>query len=163
MGELSGYPALARLVERGLYVLAAMPPEELHQAIEGPARQFGLIIEPGLADLLAREVEGETGALPLLSHTLRETWLRREGRTLTVAAYQSTGGIRGAVAQSAEGVYSRLGADQQRALRDLLLRLVSPGARGRAGAQPSPPSTGRLRPRGGRAGRPAGRLPPGDQ
>ena len=130
MGDVSAHPALAQLVERGLYVLPALSPEDLRAAIEGPARQAGLIVEPGLTDLLVREVENEPGALPLLSHALRETWLRREGRTLTVAGYQASGGIRGAVAQSAESLYGELDPDQRRALHDLLLRLVSPGTEG---------------------------------
>ncbi len=130
MGDVSAHPRLARLVERGLYVLAAMTPDELREAIEGPARQAGLIIEPGLVDLLVNEVENEPGALPLLSHALRETWLRREGRTLTVAGYQGSGGIRGAVAQSAEQLYDDLEPGQRKALHDLLLRLVSPGQQG---------------------------------
>jgi DNA-binding SARP family transcriptional activator/WD40 repeat protein len=130
MGDVSAHPALAQLVERGLYVLPAMSPEDLRAAIEGPARQAGLIVEPGLIDLLVREVENEPGALPLLSHALRETWLRREGRTLTVAGYQASGGIRGAVAQSAESLYGELDPAQRRALHDLLLRLVSPGTEG---------------------------------
>src|SRR5262245_7978550 len=126
MGEVSAYPEVSRLIERGLYLLGAMAEDDLRAAIEGPARQSGLPIEPGLVDLLVREVEGEPGALPLLSHALRETWLRREGRTLTVEGYQATGGIRGAVAQSAEDVYERVDAEQQDAFRDLLLRLVVP-------------------------------------
>jgi DNA-binding SARP family transcriptional activator/WD40 repeat protein len=130
MGDVSAHPELARLVERGLYVIAAMTPDELREAIEGPARQAGLIIEPGLVDLLVNEVENEPGALPLLSHALRETWLRREGRTLTVAGYQASGGIRGAVAQSAEQLYGDLEPTQRKALHDLLLRLVSPGQQG---------------------------------
>jgi WD40 repeat protein/DNA-binding SARP family transcriptional activator len=130
MGDISAHPPLAQLVERGLYVLAAMSPGDLRTAIEGPARQAGLIIEPGLTDLLVREVENEPGALPLLSHALRETWLRREGRTLTVAGYQASGGIRGAVAQSAETLYREFDADRRRDLHDLLLRLVFPGTGG---------------------------------
>ena len=75
------YPDFARLVERGLYLLGAMDDAELRAAIEGPARQAGLLLEPGLVDLLVREVEGEPGALPLLSHALRETWsAARAGR-----------------------------------------------------------------------------------
>ena len=130
MGDVSGHPALARIVERGLYVLSAMAPEDLRSAIEGPARRAGLLVEPGLADLLVREVEGEPGALPLLSHVLREAWLRREGRTLTVAGYTASGGIRGAVAQSAEKLYTDLEPAQRPALHDLLLRLVHPGTEG---------------------------------
>jgi len=130
MGDVSAHPSLARVVERGLYVLAAMPPEDLRSAIDGPARRAGLLVEPGLADLLVREVEGEPGALPLLSHVLREAWLRREGRTLTVAGYTASGGIRGAVAQSAEKLYAGLEPSQRPALHDLLLRLVHPGTEG---------------------------------
>ena len=84
LGELSAHPDFARLVEPGLHLLSAMSDADLRAAIEGPARQVGLLLEPGLVDLLVREVEGEPGALPLLSHALHETWQRREGRTLTV-------------------------------------------------------------------------------
>ena len=130
LGELSAHPDFARLVEPGLHLLSAMSEGDLRAAIEGPARQVGLLLEPGLVDLLVREVEGEPGALPLLSHALHETWQRREGRTLTVAGYQRTGGIRGSVAQSAEEVYDRVPVEQQPLLRDLLLRLVTPTPEG---------------------------------
>jgi DNA-binding SARP family transcriptional activator/energy-coupling factor transporter ATP-binding protein EcfA2 len=130
MGDISAHPVLARLAERGLYVLAAMPADDLRAAVEGPARQAGLILEPGLVDLLVREIEGESGALPLLSHALRETWQRREGRTLTVSGYRESGGIRGAVAQSAEDLYGGIDPSRRPALRDLLLRLVLPNSEG---------------------------------
>ena len=55
-----------------------------------------------------------------------ETWMRREGRTLTVTGYTETGGIRSAVARSAEALYAALDCDDQTKLRDLLLRLVTP-------------------------------------
>ena len=53
-----------------------------------PARLAGLRLEPGLVDLVLRDVAGEPGALPLLSHALRATWERRDGRTLTVEGYR---------------------------------------------------------------------------
>src|SRR5262249_46231755 len=85
-----------------------------------------LRLEPGLVDLLNREVADEPGALPLLSHVLRETWERREGPTLTVAGYQSTGGIRGAISHTAEALYDGMDEVQRGQLRSLLLRLVMP-------------------------------------
>ena len=94
----------------------------------GPARQAGLILEPGLVDLLVTEVRDDPGALPLLSHALLETWKRREGSTLTVDGYRASGGIHGAVAQSAERLYAQVEPDLREALRDLVLRLLSPGA-----------------------------------
>src|ERR687897_3047870 len=98
----------------------------------GPAEQAGLVLQPGLVDLLVREVRDDPGALPLMSHALLETWRRREGNTLTVDGYRASGGIHGAVAQSAEHLYGRIEPEQRRHLRDLVLRLVSPGTEGEA-------------------------------
>lgn len=125
LGELAAFPGFASLVERGLYLLTAMDAARLRLAIELPARQAGLLIEPGLVDVLVHEVEGEPGSLPLLSHALAQTWERREGQTLTVAGYHASGGIRGAVAQTAERIYDRVPFAQRPMLRDLMLRLVS--------------------------------------
>ncbi|MEO6414007.1 MAG: BTAD domain-containing putative transcriptional regulator [Pedococcus sp.] len=125
LGELAAHPEFAHLAEKGLYLLGGMGPTELRSAIEGPAAQAGLRLEPGLVDLLVREAEGSPGALPLLSHVLRQTWRGREGDTLTVQGYAATGGVREAVAQSAERLYRELTASQQGMLRDLMVRLVS--------------------------------------
>ena len=150
LGELSTHQVFARLIEPGVYLLGAMGEADLRAAIEGPAHQAGLLLEPGLVELLVQDVEGEPGALPLLSHALRTTWERREGRTLTVEGYRATGGIRGAVAQSAEALYEQVPADQRPLLRDLLLRLVTPSPDGqpvrnrvprRASWPPTPPTT----------------------
>ncbi|MEV0285420.1 BTAD domain-containing putative transcriptional regulator [Kribbella sp. NPDC050820] len=125
LADVASHPALARIVEEGLYLLTGMADDDLRSAIVEPARLAWLVIEPGLVDLLVNDVAGRPGALPLMSHALVETWQRREGRTLTVAGYQASGGIQGAIAQSAEEVYGRFGAEQQSMLRDLLLRLVT--------------------------------------
>ena len=126
LGDLAPYPDIARVLEEGMYLLGPMGEPDLRMAIEGPARRAGLRLEPGLVDLLVREVEGEPAALPMLSHVLRETWERREGPTLTVAGYRATGGIRSAVSQSAESLYDAMTPVQRGRLRDLLLRLVMP-------------------------------------
>ena len=107
-----------------------MDAEALRRAVEGPAEQAGLRLEAGLVDLLVREVEGSPGALPLLSHVLRQTWTRREGNTLTVAGYTATGGIQEAVSQSAETVFRGMTPRQQAMVRDLMLRLVTPSDSG---------------------------------
>ncbi len=125
LGELAEHPEFAHLVERGLYLLGAMGPAQLRSAIESPAAQAGLRLEPGLVDLLVRDAERSSSALPLLSHVLRQTWRRREGNTLTVKGYTATGGVREAVAQSAERLYRELTPTQQHMLRDLMVRLVS--------------------------------------
>ncbi|WP_405066683.1 winged helix-turn-helix domain-containing protein [Kribbella sp. NBC_01510] len=130
LADISSHSGFARAVEQGLYLLAAMAEADLHAAIEEPARLASLVVEPGLVDLLVNEVADQPGALPLMSHALAETWQRREGRTLTVAGYNASGGIRGAVAQSAEAVYERIPPQRRTVLRDLLLRLITPGPDG---------------------------------
>ena len=82
----------------------------MREAIEQPAQIAGLRLEHGLVELLVRDCDGEPGGLPLLSHALVETWRRREGSTLTVEGYRSGGGIRGAVARSADRLYDGLTA-----------------------------------------------------
>ncbi|WP_377644118.1 BTAD domain-containing putative transcriptional regulator [Oryzobacter terrae] len=130
VGDLSAHTHVARLVEGGLYLLGPLSVEGLREAIEGPAAQAGLRLEDGLVELLVRDVEGEPGALPLLSHVLRRTWELREGRTLTVAAYRATGGVREAVAQSAEGLFRSLDVGDRVLLRELMTRLVTTGEHG---------------------------------
>ncbi len=63
-----------------------------------------------------------------MAHALREVWRRRSGRTLTEAAYEAIGGVRGAVAHTAEEVYGRLSETETETARTLLLRMVAPGA-----------------------------------
>jgi DNA-binding SARP family transcriptional activator len=92
VAEVGGEPGLARLAEAGLHLVSPLTGDRLRAAIEGPARAAGLRLEHGLVDLLLRDSEGEPGALPLLSHALAETWLRRDGRLLTVTGYQDAGG-----------------------------------------------------------------------
>lgn len=124
LGEISAYRAMARHLERGMFLLGAMTADGLRAAIEGPARQAGLLLEPGLAEVLLRDSEGQPGALPLLSHALRQTWRHREGRTLTVTGYNRSGGLTDAVARSAESLFTSLPPDRQSLARDLLTRLV---------------------------------------
>ncbi|MFC5178842.1 BTAD domain-containing putative transcriptional regulator [Nocardioides taihuensis] len=122
---LSAYDGFVTLVERGLYVLRPLDEPGLRRAIEDPARQVGLRLEPGLVELLVRDCGGEPSALPLLSHVLVGTWQRVEGNTLTVVGYQASGGVRQAVASTADGVYQGLDPHDRERVRSLFLRLVT--------------------------------------
>jgi WD40 repeat protein len=104
-----------------------MNKEELRRAIEEPAKAGGWDMEPGLVDLILKEVGDEPGALPLMQHALLETWKRRRGRTMTLRGYNDAGGIRGAIAKTAEAIYQALPAEQQRFARRIFLKLVELG------------------------------------
>jgi len=104
-----------------------MSAEELRRAIEEPARRGEWTFEPGLVDLFLRDAGDEPGALPLLSHALLETWQRRRGRTLTLAGYAESGGVRGAIARTAETTFNQLTREQQAVARKIFLRLTELG------------------------------------
>ena len=126
-GELSAHPGLASAVASNQILLGAMSEEELRRAVTEPARLAGLRLEPGLVDVVLGDVAGEPGALPLLSHALRATWERREGRTLTIGAYRASGGVTSAVAQSADALVEAVPAAERHLLRNVFLRLTELG------------------------------------
>ncbi|WUB77363.1 hypothetical protein OG734_24055 [Streptomyces sp. NBC_00576] len=108
-------------------LVGPMTADELRQAVVKPAQAAGLLVERELTARLVEEVLDEPGGLPMLSHALLETWRRRRGRALTLAGYQAAGGVRGAIAATAEAVFGQLSPEQARTARHLLLRMVEPG------------------------------------
>jgi WD40 repeat protein/class 3 adenylate cyclase len=125
--HLAQYPDLREAVAQHQEYIGPMTVEELRRAIEEPARRAHWEFEPGLVDLILRDVGDEPGALPLLSHALLETWKRRAGHTLTLKGYADAGGVHGAIAHTAETLYQGLSADEQEMARDIFLRLTELG------------------------------------
>ncbi|MFD0419827.1 NACHT and WD repeat domain-containing protein [Streptomyces sp. NPDC127108] len=132
--ECLGYPELADALQHRHMVLGPLTTTELRTAVTGPAKAVGLELEPGLAELIVREVSTggprgahDAGVLPLLSHALLATWQRRKTGKLTLAGYRAAGGIQGAVAATAERAWSGLDPAARSAARLLLLRLVHLG------------------------------------
>lgn len=128
------YPLLRQAVAAEQEYIGQMTAAELHRAIEEPARHGGWEFEPGLVDALLNDIgaqgasEPQPGALPLLSHALLTTWERRRGRTFTVDDYHASGGVRGAIAETAESVFNdQLNRQQQELARDVFLRLTELG------------------------------------
>ena len=79
------HPSFARRLEAGLHLVTPMTEDELRDVIERPAQRAGLRLEPGLVELLLRDVRGEPGGC----RCCRSLWPRR-GRTATVERSRST-------------------------------------------------------------------------
>jgi WD40 repeat protein/transcriptional regulator with XRE-family HTH domain len=136
-GAATRDPALVPSLQHAQLVVGPLTEAELRAAITEPARQASADLEPGLVELLLRELAPpgpepaafahEAGALPLLSHALLATWQRHQRGRLTVADYQDSGGIAGAIAQTAEDVYAGLGPGERELARRMFLRLVHVG------------------------------------
>ena len=121
------YDALFKAMEGHQAHVGPMNRDELRRAIEEPAKRNRWDFESGLVDLILRDVGDEPGALPLLSYALLETWERRQGRRLTLEGYAESGGVRGAIAQTADHVYSGLTPEQQTIARNIFVRLTELG------------------------------------
>ena len=129
------YPQLAGPVQ-DRYLVTAMTGRQLRMAITEPAKKAGSHVDGDLTDLLLAEVRtgqpGTSGAgvLPLLSHALDQAWRSRTGEALTLADYERTGGIEGAVAASAQRAYDGLTPAQQAAARQVFMRLTATSSDG---------------------------------
>lgn len=108
--------------------------EELQEIVWQPIQERCIEYEEGLGEELIGEVQNRIGGLPLLSFTLSELYerfkARRVGedshRVITWEDYRVTGGVVGALQNSADEAYNNLHDNAQRAsLRHLMLRLIS--------------------------------------
>ena len=129
-GRCAGYPALAKLLAASHVLVGSLDARELRRAIERPAARAGLQVDREVVDAIVADVEGEPGALPLVSSALLELWQRRDGRRLRYGTYEATGGVRGAVARLAESAFAELDPVQQQVAREVLLRLAADGPGG---------------------------------
>ena len=124
------YPRLREALETHQKFIGAMNQDEMRRAIEQPALGRGYTFEPGLVELILTDMQvggarpPDPGTLPLLSHALKETWRRRDGRVLTLQGYMAAGQVQGAIAQTAESEFAQLRPDEQKLARRLILRLI---------------------------------------
>jgi WD40 repeat protein len=124
------YPQLAGAIQ-DRYLVTAMTERQLRLAITEPAKMAGSGVEDDLTEELLREVRtrhpgaSSAGVLPLLSHALDQAWRTRTGAVLTLADYERTGGIEGAVADSAQRAYDWLTPAQQASARQVFTRLTA--------------------------------------
>jgi WD40 repeat protein/DNA-binding SARP family transcriptional activator len=132
--HLAQFDGLRELVSTNQVYIGAMTASELREAIELPARHGGWELSPGLVELILSDLgaganrEPEPGALPLLSHALLETWKNRRGSLLNLKAYMEAGGVRSAIAKTAERVFYRdLTPTQQGIAKSIFLRLTELG------------------------------------
>ncbi|WP_214106374.1 nSTAND1 domain-containing NTPase [Acrocarpospora catenulata] len=126
-GGCASHRELAQLVVAAQVLVGPMSEAELAEAIEAPARQVGLTVQDGLPQALLADVRDQPGALPLLSTALLDLWEHRKGRLLTLAAYQRSGGVRGAIERLAERAYTALDERERVVARAVLLRLADSG------------------------------------
>lgn len=126
------------------FPVRAMNSDELREVIENPAAEQALYFEDlkdaqgnmsgDLVSQLIEDVSQMPGALPLLSFTLSELYIklhqrwrqnRNTDRMLCYADYQALGGVAGSLTYRATEEYESLDQQEQATLRRVLLRMVA--------------------------------------
>ncbi|HEX4886063.1 MAG TPA: AAA family ATPase [Casimicrobiaceae bacterium] len=122
-GDLAASGALQHFYFERPFIVSSMLPDELRGAIEGPAAQVGLIVEPDVVDALVHTFTGDETGLPLLQYCLVELWERRTRNRVTRRTLAELGDPKHAMAKVADEVYSALLVEGQAAARLVFLRL----------------------------------------
>ncbi|MBW4597312.1 MAG: caspase family protein [Brasilonema angustatum HA4187-MV1] len=116
------------------FVVPLMTQDEFREAIEKPASEKVVYFEPpNLVDDLINEVVQMPGALPLLSFTLSELYLkylekRRDNRALTKEDYEELGRVVGSITKRANQEYDKLVQEDpayKDTIRRVMLRMIS--------------------------------------
>lgn len=123
-GEVAIYTDLKQAMQEHQELIAPMNVNELHSAMEKQAAVIGLRFDPTLSESILAEVKGEPGAMPLLQHALWELWNRRHGLWIKAEEYQAFGGVKQAIASTAEEVYASCSDFERARVRDIFLRLT---------------------------------------
>jgi len=124
-GECAPYETLKTQMEARQTLIGPMNTLELRGAMEQQAAKVGLRFEADLSNAILDDVSGEPGAMPLLQHGLQELWKRRHGRWLKTVEYrEGIGGIKQAIAKTADDVYNQLSPTEQTQFQNIFIRLT---------------------------------------
>ncbi|XYH98714.1 protein kinase domain-containing protein [Sorangium sp. So ce1128] len=114
---------------RGLTFLPPLGRDGLREALTRPLEAAGYRFEAAeIVEHMLTALESTRSPLPLLQFTAGKLWEMRdrERRLLTRASYERIGGVAGALSAHADAVLSALPQREQRLVRAVLLRLVTP-------------------------------------
>ena len=103
---------------------------ELQRTIEIPAAAAGVTFEPGIVEDLARELQGDVGALPLVQFMLMQLWPLSSGGRITSEVYRKLGRPYDALTNVAEATYVSLPPEDQKAAEEMFLALTRPSLDG---------------------------------
>jgi len=118
-------PALADLVGDNSLLVPAMTEDELRRVVLEPARRFGVVVAPAVADLVLADAQGREGGLPLVSTALTRAWEHADTDRITLEDVRAGGGVADAVAELAEETWRSLSVDERSTARAVLLRLAA--------------------------------------
>jgi eukaryotic-like serine/threonine-protein kinase len=120
-----------RFVEELTHGLVFLQPPSragLEAALTHPLEMVGFTFEAGVVPAMLDTLEATPGSLPLLQFTAAKLWDARDKqrRVLTRDTYLAMGGVAGALATHADEVLAAFSQPDQRTVRAIFQRLVTP-------------------------------------
>ena len=94
-GQCADHVGLVSRLADATVLVGVLDEHELLAMIVGPAAASGLILDSGFASMIVSDLGDERHPLPLLSHTLFETWRRRHTRGVSRSTTITTPGAFG--------------------------------------------------------------------
>jgi hypothetical protein len=140
LGDCARFQGLPEALSEGQFLVPNLSRVERRAAIEEPAKKCGAAVSPAVTQRLLNEIGEDPDRLPVLQHVLMRTWQAAKGsRDITLAHYDSTGGVENAISRHADEVYDGLPSDQHRRIAEHMFKAISElDRRGRAIRRPLP-------------------------
>jgi WD40 repeat protein len=118
-------PVLGPIIGRVHLALAPLDADGIRLAIVEPAARAGLEFEPGLPERIVADLKDQPGSLPLLQFTLDRLAVAATDGFIADNQYTELGGVKGALADRAEGIFQGLTDNQKDAAQQTFTRLLS--------------------------------------
>ena len=131
------YPDLTTVSRANPFLLRRMTPDQLNQAITGPAARIGGVVAPKLLRRMQNELGLDPEPLPLLQHALmrmgetrlmigsgHQPGMELPDFQLNLQEYQRIGGLSGALAQHADFLFESLSAHHQAVAKTIFCQLT---------------------------------------
>ena len=109
LGDCARFPRLPEAISDGQFLVPNLSRAERRAAIEEPAKKFGKQIKPEVTQRLLNEIGEDPDQLPVLQHVLMRMWQQAgDNREITLADYDQTGGVKNAITQHADQIFTRI-------------------------------------------------------
>jgi DNA-binding SARP family transcriptional activator len=119
------HKGLSELLGASIILVPALGDHEVSEAVVGPATRVGVEVEPELVAALIGDVGSRASSLPLMQFALTDVFERRSDDVLALATYRSVGGLFGALAKRADGMYDQFSESDKETCRQVMLRMVA--------------------------------------
>ncbi len=126
LGNCVRFLKLPDAINRAQYLTPRLNRDELNAVIAGPARLFGVEINPDLVVELTNAIGGDSDQLPILQHALARMWAARpaENSSLGFSDLKRIGGLEQALTGHAEEILQGL-ESRQKVAAEWLFRAIT--------------------------------------